>query len=136
MYTYINNLYPGNPDVARSYALRLLIHYIGDLMEPLHNEDKYDAVKISGDNWGNSFTRPNLYDAVYDMVMYGLHNNIARPFTQATWDAFQPQVLDMMVRHQDLVTDPSVYQNINFDDWSAVSYDIGTTLYSGKFQRF
>jgi hypothetical protein len=32
MYTYINNnLYPNQPDLAKSYALRLLIHYVGDM---------------------------------------------------------------------------------------------------------
>lgn len=75
VYAYIKNFYPGNPDVARRYALRLLVHYIGDLMEPLHNEDKYDAVNISGDNGGNSFTLPNHYGAAelhaaYDIVMH------------------------------------------------------------------
>jgi hypothetical protein len=29
-----------------------------------------------------------------------------------------------MARPQDVVADPSVYQNINFDYWSAASYDI------------
>jgi len=32
VYKYIsNNLYPGRQDLAQSYALRLLIHYIGDI---------------------------------------------------------------------------------------------------------
>jgi len=32
MYDYIQNrLYPGRPDLAESYALRLLIHYLGDI---------------------------------------------------------------------------------------------------------
>lgn len=32
IYDYIQNrLYPGLPDVAKSYALRLLIHYMGDI---------------------------------------------------------------------------------------------------------
>lgn len=32
MYDYIQNrLYPGLPAEAKSYALRLLIHYIGDM---------------------------------------------------------------------------------------------------------
>jgi hypothetical protein len=32
IYTYINDsLYKGQPDLAKSYALRLLIHYVGDI---------------------------------------------------------------------------------------------------------
>lgn len=32
MYQYIQNrLYPGQTDLAQSYALRLLIHYVGDM---------------------------------------------------------------------------------------------------------
>lgn len=39
IYDYIlNRLYNGNEQLAESYALRLLIHYIGDMHQPFHNE--------------------------------------------------------------------------------------------------
>jgi hypothetical protein len=39
IYDYIQNrLYPGLPDVAQSYALRMLIHYVGDMHQPFHTE--------------------------------------------------------------------------------------------------
>ena len=59
IYDHITNfLYPGMPDVSKSYALRLLIHLVGDLHQPLHNLDKYDADNLKGDNGGNSFDLP------------------------------------------------------------------------------
>ena len=76
IYDYIQNrLYPGKENEAKSYALRLLIHYIGDIHQPFHNEDLYDADNIKGDSGGNTFTLPYHYGAdelhaVFDKVMY------------------------------------------------------------------
>jgi len=43
MYDYISNrLYPGNMPVARSYALRLLIHYLGDIHQPFHTMARFN----------------------------------------------------------------------------------------------
>jgi len=43
MYDYIQHtLYPGNYNAARSYALRLLIHYVGDLHQPFHTTSRFN----------------------------------------------------------------------------------------------
>lgn len=38
-----------------STAMRLLIHYVGDIHQPLHATTKFDATYPSGDRGGNSF---------------------------------------------------------------------------------
>ena len=37
----------------------------------------------------------------------------------------------MMTRRQNAVSDPAVYENIDFTVWSQESYDISITLYDG-----
>lgn len=84
MYTYINNnLYPGRPDLAQSYALRLLIHYMGDIHQPFHCESRFDTTYPDGDSGANLFPLPYHYSvdelhALMDKVLYVERNNIPR----------------------------------------------------------
>jgi len=84
MYTYItNNLYPGRADLAQSYALRLLIHYIGDISQPFHCESRFDAAYPDGDAGANAFPLPYHYTvdelhALMDKVLYVERTNLPR----------------------------------------------------------
>jgi hypothetical protein len=78
-------------DEAKSLALRLLIHYYGDVHQPLHSSDRYTEEHPDGDKGGNSFPlkfhyKANELHAVWDNVIYEYHTNPKRPFTPATWD--------------------------------------------------
>ena len=59
----------------RSFALRMIIHYVGDLHQPLHSSALVDTEFPSGDRGGNSEHLPskdgasNLH-AVWDSVLY------------------------------------------------------------------
>jgi len=121
IYDYIRNrLYPDEDEnVSLSYALRLLIHLLGDLHQPLHNMDLFNDENIKGDNGGNSFDLPYHYGAdelhaVYDTLMYSQHNSIPRPISNDDWTALEVTVTDMMARNEDVVADESVYENL---DW-------------------
>jgi S1/P1 Nuclease len=75
---------------ARSYALRMLIHYLGDVHQPLHCLARIDKKFPIGDKGGNLFTLPNHYEsadlhAVWDSVLYKFHNSPPLPFTAETW---------------------------------------------------
>jgi S1/P1 Nuclease len=60
---------------AKSYALRLLIHYLGDIHQPLHTAARVDDQYPKGDEGGNYFHLPskdtakNLH-AVWDDLVY------------------------------------------------------------------
>lgn len=62
-------------DQGLSVAMRLVIHFVGDIHQPLHAESRYNKQYPSGDRGGNSFRLPssdgiyNLHSA-YDSVMY------------------------------------------------------------------
>ena len=60
---------------AKSYALRLLIHYVGDIHQPLHATSRLDDKYPKGDAGGNFFKLPseksvtNLH-AAWDSMVY------------------------------------------------------------------
>lgn len=95
MFTFLMKKFENDENVAKSYALRLLVHYLGDIVQPLHCEDLYSSEFPEGDKGANLFTLPNHYGvnelhALWDKVLYTQRNNIARPFTSETWDEFKP----------------------------------------------
>jgi hypothetical protein len=60
---------------AKSYALRLLIHYVGDIHQPLHATSRVDHKYPKGDAGGNFFHLPTKNQAknlhsVWDSVIY------------------------------------------------------------------
>ena len=61
IYSHISALYPEMEDVQKSYALRLLIHYMGDIHQPFHNENRYDVENPQGDYGANEFPLPYHY---------------------------------------------------------------------------
>jgi len=136
IYDYIQNrLYPGNPDVAKSYALRLLIHYLGDIHQPMHCESRYNDDYPKGDVGGNDFPIPYHYEAdelhaVWDKGIYTLRNNIARPFTDSTYQKFQDKTVTPYLNtykyslSDTLVKIPEGDIAGTCDAWSLEAYDI------------
>ena len=79
-YTSIMNYAKGNEDLGLSIALRFLIHFVGDIHQPLHCLARIDDNYQAGDKGGNLFPVPNHYSAdnlhsVWDSVMYEFHTN-------------------------------------------------------------
>jgi len=115
MYDYIQNrLYPGETALAQSYALRLLIHYVGDIHQPLHTEAQYSTAYPTGDKGANSVTLPYHYGAdelhaVWDILMYTEHKSVARPINDTYWPTFQENSDALEAAGADAVTDPSDY---------------------------
>ena len=73
-----------------SIAMRFLIHYVGDMHQPLHDETRIDKQYPDGDRGGNDFPLPYHYGAkelhaVWDKVMYEFHTNPKLPYTPTDW---------------------------------------------------
>ena len=140
MYTHIMDEFDNDEDVAKSYALRLLIHYMGDLAQPLHCENRFDSEFPEGDRGGNDFPLKYHYDvdelhALWDKILYEGYHNIARPFTTESWDDFQPKVTDLMSEYAYTVKDKSVYESIDYTTFAHESFDIAKTLYAGVIEN-
>lgn len=136
MYTFLMNKFENNENVAKSYALRLLIHYVGDIVQPFHCEDLYSSQFPTGDKGANLFTIPYHYGvdelhALWDQVLYTQRTFITRPFTTSSWDEFQTEVDGMMTDYAYAVKTKSVYESLDFDAMAEESLAIAETLYDG-----
>jgi hypothetical protein len=137
IYDYIQNrLYPGEPLLAQSFALRLLIHYIGDMHQPFHNEALYSEAYPDGDKGANEVLLKYHYGvdelhALWDKVMYTQRTSIARPITDAVWPGFQEETIQMAYDGRSALSDPAEYENIDVLMWSDESYQIAITKYDG-----
>ena len=82
-----------NEEEGRSIALRLLLHYYGDVHQPLHSASRYTSDLPEGDAGGNDFdlkyrlSADNLH-ALWDNVIYTYRKTIYRPFTNDSWAEF------------------------------------------------
>ena len=135
IYTSINGYYPDNSNLAKSFALRLLIHYVGDIHQPLHCEDRFNKENTTGDKGANTFPLENHrgvdeMHALWDAILWEGYPHQDRPFTDASYDAFQTKVTDMVNRNKRHI--PSKLYSIGNElSWSKDSYDIAITLYDG-----
>ena len=129
IYIHLMDEFENDENVAKSYALRLIIHYIGDLVQPFHCEIRYNSEFTSGDKGANLFPLKYHYEvdelhALWDKILYDGYHNIVRPFTEDTWDSFQVDVDNVMQTYAYAVSDPSVYETVDFDAISHESHEI------------
>lgn len=93
-----------------------------------------------GDKGANLFELPYHYEAdelhaVWDKGVYTLRGNIARPFTQSTYDAFQTKTINpYMATYIYSLTDATV-ANRDIDDWAAESWDKAKGMYAGATEN-
>lgn len=120
-------------DEGRSLALRLLIHYYGDIHQPLHTSDRYTKDLPKGDKGGNDFILKNHYSspelhAVWDNVIYTYHKNPKRPFTKDSWADFGHTADDLQSRFSFSKAETNTADFAKFRD---ESYAIAITAYDG-----
>lgn len=81
---------PYTGEIGKSIALRFLIHYIGDLHQPLHTTSKVNDLYPKGDLGGNLFNVTeedgiNELHAVWDSVIYEYEGYANLPFNESDW---------------------------------------------------
>jgi len=79
-------------EIGRSYAIRFLIHYVGDIHQPLHSTSRVNDDYPEGDRGGNSFHLPNKQKdsnlhAVWDAVVYKYGTSFKLPFSDSQWSS-------------------------------------------------
>lgn len=118
---------------GKSLALRLLIHYYGDIHQPLHTSDRYTKEYPKGDKGGNMFVLKGHYSynelhAVWDSVIYTYHKAPARPFTADSWADFGALSDDLRSKFTFAKTD---INTADFKKFRDESYAIAITAYDG-----
>lgn len=120
-------------DEGKSLALRLLIHYYGDVHQPLHTSDRYTKEYPNGDKGGNMFTlkghyKANELHAVWDNVIYTYYTNPKRPFTAESW-ADQGALSDDLKKKFTFTKTET--DTADFGKFRDESYAIAVTVYDG-----
>lgn len=76
---------------AESTAMRLLLHYVGDVHQPLHATSRVDHEFPAGDRGGNDFklaSQDGLKElhAVWDSIIFEYTGYATLPFSDADWN--------------------------------------------------
>jgi len=136
----MSHIYKGNnEDEGLSTAIRLLIHYTGDIHQPLHATARVDHLYPAGDRGGNSVSLPsretakNLH-AVWDSVVYDQTNDFDTPFSDSDWAKIGTIAADFVKTYP---ADATKALDLDSKNWAADSFkisqtDVYTDVLSGK----
>lgn len=108
--------------------MRLIIHYVADIHQPLHAESRYNLKYPNGDRGGNSFKLPytdgtyNLHSA-YDSVMYEFTQDAKLPLSTGSWSNLEFNVDTLLKRHPQNTLSFDV-NNLEFTQWAKDSFKI------------
>jgi len=117
----------------RSFALRVLVHLVGDIHQPQHVTTRVNADFPEGDKGGNEFTLKYHYGAsdlhaVWDSLIYKFHSPVKLPFDEEQWEAFGAVVQNLTQKHE---IAPQEYEDMNFTHWAMQSYSLAPEIYKG-----
>jgi len=118
-----------------STAMRLLLHYIGDIHQPLHATSRVDSSYPAGDRGGNEFPLPSVdgaknLHAVWDSVAYEFTNDYKLPFSESDWKKIGEQAETLVAKHD---ISESVFDELDFTKWAQESFEISESfVYKGK----
>lgn len=137
-YKEIKNYFP-NESEARSFALRLVIHYVGDIHQPLHAVAEVDSTYPSGDRGGNDEKLPsrsgasNLH-AVWDSVAYEYTGRPSLPLSSSDWTWYSTQASTLASKYS---VNKNKLHDGDFQAWADEGLELAkTTVYPGKLTQF
>jgi hypothetical protein len=120
-----------------SVALRLLIHYVADVHQPLHVMTRVNNEYPSGDHSGQDFKIPvsdnarTLHEA-FDAAMYkNRDKDLEGPFSRGEWKnlLFESSAIQTIYPEESLGKGP---MNLNFDDWLKETEEkVKSSVYKG-----
>lgn len=124
-----------NEDYGKSFALRLLIHYMGDYHQPVHMITRVNKEFPTGDGGVAKFPIKPVYEtihslhAVWDNTAYELLEVEEPPFTDDIWKNLEDKVLMLVNKHPVQYSD---YQEFDLEKWATDTYNIvSKTVYVG-----
>ena len=110
--------------LADSFNLRLLVHYTGDVHQPLHATSRYTAEYPNGDRGGNSYPLQSKdgideLHALWDSVLYEYSDDISQPLSDDDWD-FLGTTAQTLTGKYPLSSFPEI--DASYLDWNTESY--------------
>ena len=124
-YQQIANAFP-NPTDQLSFALRLVIHYVGDMHQPLHAEAEVNSTYPSGDQGGNAEKVPSVsgvsnLHSVWDSVIYQYPGYPTMPLSTSDWSWYTNTVSTLASEYP--ISNSSILPE-DYEGWANQSYDI------------
>jgi len=106
--------------------MRLLIHYAGDVHQPLHASSRVNKQYPKGDRGGNDFPLPSAHTTdelhqVWDSILFESEGYQTMPFSASDWSALTTRAAGLIKKYP--VSD-SVATDLDPTHWAADSYKI------------
>lgn len=135
VYTTMQTQLPSlSEEERKSYALRLLIHYVGDIHQPLHATARVDPQYPKGDAGGNFVAIPvkegakNLH-SVWDSVLYAYTATPNMPFNYGDWNTLGTEATGMESKYS---FSSSEWQSMDVNLWAQESFELAkSNVYPG-----
>jgi len=119
---------------AESFALRLLIHYIGDIHQPLHATARINPSYPKGDMGGNLFKLPedrgvtNLH-SLWDSILYEFVGTPNMPFSYDDWMELGKNITKMENAYS---FNSNEWDRFNATAWADESFEMSiSNVYAG-----
>lgn len=125
--------YPVEKD-AKSFALRMVIHLIGDIHQPLHTTSEVNSQFPEGDRGGNGHKAPskdgaNNLHAIWDSVLYEYATYPNLPYSNSDWSWISNEASKLSQQYP--VSSSKVYKG-DYDRWAQEGLDAaGPYVYDG-----
>lgn len=133
-YTYTKTMsYFDDADQGKSFAFRLLIHYLGDSHQPCHSITRVDDEFPSGDRGCNSLYlqsydgASNLH-AVWDSVIYEEPGKQSLPMNEYTWADYGDIAADFASKYP---VSKSDYHDADPAYWAQENMETADIVYGG-----
>jgi hypothetical protein len=128
-YEQITANFPLESD-ARSFALRMVIHYLGDIHQPLHTVSGVDQYYPKGDSGGNREWLPSIcgagnLHAVWDSIAYNYCGYPDLPLSDADWLWYETEAASINTQYP---VDDSKLFDADFMQWAVEGYELSATL--------
>jgi len=128
-----------NPDTGVSWELgdafnlRLLIHYVGDIHQPLHTVSRYAEDFPNGDMGGNLFMLEekegiNELHALWDSTIYEFDQDFPQPLSEDSWD--QLGEISSTVRSEHPTDEEQMAEDLKKPEhqWANEGYELATSV--------
>jgi len=112
----------------------MIIHYVGDIHQPLHTVAMVDATYPSGDMGGNKEYLPSICGAsnlhsVWDSVAYNYCGYPVQPLSDADWEWYSTTASSINNAYP---ADETKLKDGDFAAWAQEGYDLAvSTVYPG-----
>lgn len=138
---YVSELKTGTDDVERAKALRFIIHFVGDIHQPLHCASRVTQARPEGDKGGNDFMIVET-DAAGHRSTVKLHSywdggiqsfpRMGAHFAPPPLDEIPPAALQATAANPDLDTGWQPGGVFGFTEWSKESEALArSVVYTG-----